>query len=575
MQLRLSLENFKAFADRQEIPIRPLTLIFGANSAGKSSVLQSLLLAHHGMGTNEYDVRHTKLGGDAVDLGGLENLVYKHDRDRVLTIGLAAKLLEDRLPEFLNGSEEEKAPFRALTDLGLALRFTVSGAQRALRQIDVTVDERLAFELRLDGEGTYRAHLTLPLHPRIREVLEMVGRYWRARQANFGPFGRALSSTLHDAGFQPPAVQMLAEVADQPFRRVMASPLPDSEIAVLEEALVLVFRKQRFVFDKFNLLDRSESEGWHYAGWREQVDGEGLLDTIAHGSADDQAVAEAVRHNLVNLLEVFTKVLAAWLGRLTYLGPLRCLPPRFLTSQRTQNPELIAAGGLAWSLPVDKPEVLDTLNRWLGKEHLRTAYRLRVRHLCDIDKLRAVMAGHSAKAPTYEDPAPGLEAVIQMLEGSSDLRELLFEDMAVGTTVSHCDVGFGLSQVLPILVNAAAIREHLIAVEQPELHLHPAQQAELGDIFIDSALGERKNTFLLETHSEHLILRIMRRMRETYEGRLPDGLPLIRPEDVSIMFVERDGDRSIVREMPLNARGELLKAWPGGFFEEGLREVLP
>ena len=93
-------------------------------------------------------------------------------------------------------------------------------------------------------------------------------------------------------------------------------------------------------------------------------------------------------------------------------------------------------------------------------------------------------------------------------------------------------------------------------------------------MFIESALGEQKNTFLIETHSEHLILRIMRRMRETFEGRLPEGMPPIKPEDVAVVYVEKDGDQSIIREMPLNERGELVKAWPGGFFEEGFREVM-
>ena len=113
----------------------------------------------------------------------------------------------------------------------------------------------------------------------------------------------------------------------------------------------------------------------------------------------------------------------------------------------------------------------------------------------------------------------------------------------------------------------------LLAIEQPEIHLHPGLQAELGDVFLESALDGSGNTFLIETHSEHLLLRIMRRMRETSAGELPDGMPEVRPEDVMVLFVEPDGPQSIVREMPLNERGELVKAWPGGFFEEGLREI--
>ena len=67
----------------------------------------------------------------------------------------------------------------------------------------------------------------------------------------------------------------------------------------------------------------------------------------------------------------------------------------------------------------------------------------------------------------------------------------------------------------------------------------------------------------------------MRRMRETVSGRLPKCAQPVRPQDVAVVYVQADGPRSIVREMPLNERGELLKQWPGGFFEEGLREVLP
>ena len=156
-------------------------------------------------------------------------------------------------------------------------------------------------------------------------------------------------------------------------------------------------------------------------------------------------------------------------------------------------------------------------------------------------------------------------------QGDIAISELRLLDVRKRTSVSLRDVGVGISQVLPVLALAYGSRRQLIAIEQPEIHLHPALQAELGDVFIESALGECKNTFILETHSEHLILRLMRRMRETFNGK-GTGTPLLTPDDIAVLYVEPDGTRSIVREMPLNELGELVKSWPGGFFEEGLRE---
>ena len=94
---------------------------------------------------------------------------------------------------------------------------------------------------------------------------------------------------------------------------------------------------------------------------------------------------------------------------------------------------------------------------------------------------------------------------------TEDLQDLVLIDKRTSTLVSHRDVGIGVSQVLPVLVSAYAAKNNLLAIEQPEIHLHPALQAELGDVFLESALGGGGNTFLIETHSEHLLLRIMRR----------------------------------------------------------------
>ena len=136
------------------------------------------------------------------------------------------------------------------------------------------------------------------------------------------------------------------------------------------------------------------------------------------------------------------------------------------------------------------------------------------------------------------------------------------------------DVGVGISQILPVVVAALDPgRPEITAIEQPELHLHPRIQVELGDLFASQAA--KGGTFLIETHSEHLLLRFMKRMRQTYDGTLGNGNPRMRSEDIAVYFVEidPDGTETLIREMPLNERGDLVKAWPGGFFEEDLHEI--
>ncbi|MDE2723103.1 MAG: AAA family ATPase, partial [Gemmatimonadota bacterium] len=155
--------------------------------------------------------------------------------------------------------------------------------------------------------------------------------------------------------------------------------------------------------------------------------------------------------------------------------------------------------------------------------------------------------------------------------------------------ISLSNVGVGIAQVIPVLVGVLDDRSQswnigdfiyipfqrrdIFAVEQPELHLHPAAQVALGDVFID-AVKNGNRTMLIETHSEHLLLRIMRRMRETFEDRIEENRFPVTPDDIAVLFVEWHDSQTIIREMPVNERGELVKAWPGGFFEEDIEEVL-
>lgn len=170
----------------------------------------------------------------------------------------------------------------------------------------------------------------------------------------------------------------------------------------------------------------------------------------------------------------------------------------------------------------------------------------------------------------------GLSYLKTMDDNYSNIQELALVDKRTETLVSHRDVGIGVSQVLPVLVGAYSSKNRIIAIEQPEIHLHPALQAELGDVFIESALGEKKNTFILETHSEHLILRLLRRIRETADNELKDGLTPLRADQVAILYVQPGLQKNLgseIIEIPISADGDFMKPWPDGFFAERAKEL--
>jgi hypothetical protein len=131
--------------------------------------------------------------------------------------------------------------------------------------------------------------------------------------------------------------------------------------------------------------------------------------------------------------------------------------------------------------------------------------------------------------------------------------------------VSSRSVGYGIGQLLPIIVQSLLARDALLLIEQPEVHLHPRLQSATGDLLIDTVTSGRAQV-LVETHSEHLVLRLLRRVRE---GALAAG-------DLGLLYVDLDdAGAAFVRRLEVDESGELVDGWPGGFFDERLAEVLP
>jgi len=152
------------------------------------------------------------------------------------------------------------------------------------------------------------------------------------------------------------------------------------------------------------------------------------------------------------------------------------------------------------------------------------------------------------------------------------MHRLLVRDEARDIELTPQDIGVGISQVLPVVVAALHHNAGLVAIEQPELHIHPAFQVALGDLFIEQIRECSDLTFILETHSEHLMLRFLRRIRETGENEAPKNRNLM-PEELSIYFIEQGEAGITCKSIRVDEDGDFIDRWPQGFFEERAGEL--
>lgn len=646
--------NFKAFGQPQSIPIKPITLIFGPNSGGKSSIIHSLLLLSHAIETGDFDVHHTELGGESVDLGGFKQFIHKRQLEGKLELGVdiaAADLYTPRYPPDNGHRDDElRMLFGKTTVIGL----------------------RLVVDLALGDTGSPQPGAS----PHLRALELLVDGTTELRMS------RREGTTLRLDRFNSDHLTFDLCL----FQRLNGRQPTSKELALLRGSLEAVISTMQFnanpIIPSGRITDQDE-------------DNRKLLLQFAPDDYGARSVADFpergafVRETIALLELLWQSIDGAFrelLRNVQYIGPLRPYLPRHVSSLAQQDAASQSNGTSAWDVVRTDTKVRELVNKWLGNpEYMKTPYRLVLRTFVAQAQLekplwKALLAGvptdHDDHDPSEEtNPAEdaGLvweqqrdlgvaeasrdvsktnaewlaaqdqtisgnvaawraaqrvadeaEAALRELQaateeanwedaehdaheqdqyGSGDplenlpttreelheyidhvwselqradverVDELVMHDMRTGTTVSHRDIGVGVSQVLPVLVGAYAHRQSTIIIEQPELHLHPALQTELADVFIHSALGEQHNTFIIETHSEHLILRLMRRLRDTSNGTLPPSMPPVRPEDIAILYVDPMGDTSIVQELQLGTTGELLSPWPGGFFEEAFDEA--
>ena len=142
-----------------------------------------------------------------------------------------------------------------------------------------------------------------------------------------------------------------------------------------------------------------------------------------------------------------------------------------------------------------------------------------------------------------------------------------FESGLKGPWRNLTDVGYGVSQVLPVITELLRPDPPAMSLlQQPEIHLHPSAQAALGSLFCEVASSGQQ--LVVETHSDHLIDRVRMEVR--------DGTTELRPEDVSILFFERDGLEVNIHSIKIDEDGNIFdspRTYRRFFMEETQRSL--
>lgn len=545
----LRVRNVKALAGEHTIPLAPLTLVYGPNAAGKSSIIQSLLLAAQSINADSFAAQ-----GPLVDLRDLSHVVNGHDSSKELSVGVRFTIEEEDPDALMTArfadNEVDEVPSIKF-DAGVVLTFHVpSGNQapevRAALEIGsaalaepspVSVAEGeepdgrpygpyfLRWSLDLT-DATVVASLTAAIEGLCGNIADVAGSVALLRFASdLVSAGEAASARLEcwvdpmdwKRGFHAPATLRLSlDRATTPRDDRLSigvegrGLLPEDESdarAMLEQwaegaPSADYFRLRRPVIEVFS---------------RVEEEARGLLQS-ARLPEDESAAAKSYRERY------------AWHHRseagLISLGPIRPMPQRVHLEDGVPDDAALALIRRLYR----NDRLLASVNDWLKR--LEVPYSVAVDRL--VSKKSGVERGYSF-----------------------DLT-----DTRSGVEVSLVDVGYGVSQVLPIITECVGSTRDVICIEQPELHLHPRLAGNLAELLVETVA--RGNQVIAETHSENILLRVQRLVRQG----------AIQPHDVAIIYVENGPSGASASRLRLDSRGGLLDPWPTGFFDDRLMDVL-
>lgn len=573
---KLSLTNFRSFKETQTIEFAPVTLLFGPNSVGKSTVLMALFYLQQILSKGQCDPASIDaLGGKFV--GGFKNLVngkdinksikLKVEYDKGNAIGSTYTYLSDLIGEQV--SIALSSPSSEAEKIAIEFEISWSMSQKAayISNYKVWFDEIEIVEVNSDA-GLKQPMITALnyLHPLLLPEGHddwLVDCFDNQVEIHNDLFDKVLElKGIYNPGH--------AEIADG------ATPAleNDEDASVFTDSCYVsefheLLNTSRIPFQEFNnsnfmsLMDNSTllhaPIGIKGTVGALPVIGQPIKSSL---SMDDEKLNAVIGEILSDVIVAPLDNLLALLNDSLCIGPLRHIPDE----NYQENPYPSQAdwydGKACWDTLVQPKSSRDiAINNWLmDSDKLNLGYKL-VNQIDSVDSLYF--------SPHVVELSNASEDEFTEIKTVKDAKLALW-DTQNKMQVSASEVGVGISQLLPLVVASQVSNKGIIACEQPELHVHPRVQVAIGDLLTQS---NSKASFLIETHSEHLILRLLRRVRETTDNELPEGKSPVNPEDISVVFLSNSENGVEAKRIDVTADGDFSEDWPGGFFDERDEEL--
>lgn len=600
MQLtKLSLKNFRSFSEEQTIEFAPVTLLFGPNSVGKSSVLMALFYIHQILDKGECNPKCLDALGYR-NVGGFKNLVHGRDLERKIVIKLHFSIVDD----FSDNFSFDNVSSVMNTDESLNSFLDAEGLniEPALEQAE---EFAVAFEV------------SWSFSKKTAYVSNIVYSY----------DGIEMARISSDENLKNPEISALNLVHPYTYTDEQLGNIQEIEdLSKLGRLLSRYDLSSEIELDKAEIHKRLDFFSGSKKEYNKDYPGKTLIlpfksrngalpftdriisTTFEH---ENNFVDSIVHETLSNTIVSPLRKIKEYLSNSLCIGPLRHIPD----SDYLSNPYIRQSdwydGKAAWDY-IKQADIgsIDKINSNLSKSKLNIGCQFcysvedietrLVRASLEIKSIEDFMALNDAipdslkmsisdannkneKAMVSND----IDAIRKENDVASDFylgvginKDVSVElyDLAAKQIVNASEVGSGVSQIMPLVVAAAAKQGGIIACEQPELHVHPRVQVGLGDFLIENSLWSSEDSskttqFLVETHSEHLILRLLKRIRQSTDGELPKGSVEVNNQDISIMYLEASESGVKAKRLHIDRDGEFHQRWPGGFFTERSEEL--